>query len=82
MVEVGLVPVSLGRGVPFLPDVGTRAALRLTDTRRYPTGIMLLTYEIAGDATCSAHAAKCLVLARSHPFQVVSLTYAGAPETP
>jgi dihydrofolate reductase len=51
VVEVGLVPVLLGRGVPFLPGLDTRAELRLTDTRRYPTGIMLLTYEIARDAT-------------------------------
>jgi dihydrofolate reductase len=49
VVEVGLVPVLLGQGVPFLPGLGTRTALRLTDTRRYPTGIMLLTYEIARD---------------------------------
>ncbi|MEO8088847.1 MAG: dihydrofolate reductase family protein [Gemmatimonadales bacterium] len=51
MVEVGLVPVLLGRGVPFLPGLGKRAALRLAETRRYPTGIMLLTYEVARDAT-------------------------------
>jgi|SRR5687768_7164281 len=51
VVEVGLVPVLLGRGVPFLPGLGRRTALRLTDTRRYPTGMMLLTYEIARHAT-------------------------------
>ena len=51
VVEVGLVPVLLGRGIPFLPSPGARAQLRLTDTRRYPTGILLLTYEIARDAT-------------------------------
>lgn len=51
VVEVGLVPVLLGRGVPFLPGLDTRAELRLTDTQRYPTGIMLLTYEVARDAT-------------------------------
>jgi dihydrofolate reductase len=50
VVEVGLVPVLLGRGVPFLPGLSTRAQLRLTDTRHYPTGILLLTYEIARDA--------------------------------
>ncbi len=57
VVEVGLVPVLLGRGVPFLPGLGTRAELRLTDTRRYPSGILLLTYEVARDATQQAHAA-------------------------
>jgi dihydrofolate reductase len=51
VVEVGLVPILLGRGIPFLPGLSTRAALRLTDTQRYPTGILLLTYEIARDAT-------------------------------
>jgi dihydrofolate reductase len=51
VVEVGLIPVLLGRGIPFLPGLGHRATLRLRDTRRYPTGIMLLTYEIAHDAT-------------------------------
>lgn len=51
VVEVGLVPILLGRGIPFLPGLSTRAALRLTDTHRYPTGILLLTYEIAREAT-------------------------------
>jgi dihydrofolate reductase len=51
VVEVGLVPVLLGQGIPFLPGLSTRAPLRLADTRRYPTGIMLLTYEIARGAT-------------------------------
>ena len=50
LVEVGLVPMLLGRGVPFLAGLATRVALRLTDTRRYPTGIMLLTYEVAREA--------------------------------
>jgi dihydrofolate reductase len=51
VVEVGLIPVLLGRGIPFVPGLGHRMMLRLTDTRRYPTGIMLLTYEIERDAT-------------------------------
>jgi dihydrofolate reductase len=51
VVEVGLIPVLLGRGVPFLPGLNRRATLRLIDTRRYPTGTMLLTYEIARVAT-------------------------------
>lgn len=50
VVEVGLVPVLLGRGIPFLPGLGTTTVLRLTDTRRYPTGIILLTYEIPRNA--------------------------------
>jgi dihydrofolate reductase len=51
VVEVGLVPVLLGSGVRFLPGLSTQTMLRLTDTQRYPTGILLLTYEIARDAT-------------------------------
>lgn len=47
VVEVGLVPVVLGRGIPFLPGLDTKVELRLTDLRRYPTGIVLLTYETA-----------------------------------
>jgi dihydrofolate reductase len=47
VVEVGLVPVLVGRGVSFLPGLGTTTVLRLTDTRRYSSGIVLLTYEIA-----------------------------------
>src|SRR5918997_6075539 len=46
VVEVGLVPVLLGRGVAFLPGLETRAELRLRDTRRYPSGIVLLTYDV------------------------------------
>jgi dihydrofolate reductase len=49
MIEVGLVPVLLGRGIPFLPGLDRIARLRLTETRRYPTGIMMLTYEVARD---------------------------------
>jgi dihydrofolate reductase len=50
VVEIGLIPILLGGGIPFLPGLGTRATLRLTDTRRYPTGILLLTYETTRDA--------------------------------
>ena len=49
-IEVGLVPVLIGRGIPFLPGLDRVTRLRLTDTRRYPTGIMMLTYEVARDA--------------------------------
>ena len=51
MVEVGLIPVLLGRGIPFLPGLAHRAPLRLTDMRRYPTGIMLLTYDTGRDTS-------------------------------
>ena len=51
MIEVGLVLVLLGRGIQFLPGLDRVARLRLTEARRYPTGITMLTYEIARDAT-------------------------------
>jgi dihydrofolate reductase len=51
MIEVGLVPILLGQGVPFLPGLDLVARLRLIETRRYPTGIMMLTYELAREAT-------------------------------
>ena len=51
VVEVGLVPVLLGRGIRFLPGLNSKVELRLTDMRRYPTGIILMTYEIARNAT-------------------------------
>jgi dihydrofolate reductase len=50
MIEVGLVPALIGRGIPFLPGLDRVARLRLTETRRYPTGIMMLTYEVAKGA--------------------------------
>ena len=45
-IEVGLVPALLGRGIPFLPGLDQIAPLRLTETRRYPSGIMMLTYDV------------------------------------
>lgn len=47
LIEVGLVPALLGRGIPFLPGLSNRAALRLTDLKPYPSGIVLLTYDFA-----------------------------------
>jgi dihydrofolate reductase len=50
LIEVGLVPALLGRGIPFLPGLSSRAALRLTDLKPYPSGIVLLTYDFAARA--------------------------------
>lgn len=50
-VEIGLAPVLLGRGVSFLPGLARQVGLRLTEARRYPSGIMLITYEVAPQAT-------------------------------
>jgi dihydrofolate reductase len=50
LIEVGLVPALLGRGIPFLPGLSNRAALRLTDLKPYPSGIVLLTYDFGDRA--------------------------------
>jgi len=45
-VDVAVIPVLLGRGIPFLPERSARAALRLKNHRVYSqTGIVLLEYE-------------------------------------
>lgn len=46
-VEVTVVPVLLGSGVPLVTDTIGRTALTLTDTRRYPTGMVTLSYTVA-----------------------------------
>ncbi|MGH7720569.1 MAG: dihydrofolate reductase family protein [Gemmatimonadaceae bacterium] len=47
LVEVGLVPVLVGGGLPFLPPPATRTRLRLVDKNTYAkSGIMMLTYEV------------------------------------
>jgi dihydrofolate reductase len=43
-VEVTVVPILLGGGVPLLPPGPGRVRLHLRDTRRYPTGMVTLGY--------------------------------------
>ena len=51
-IEVGLVPVLLGGGIPLLPHPAATVPLRLVDQHTYPTtGIVLLTYEVVRPAT-------------------------------
>lgn len=45
-VEVTLVPVLLGGGVPLLPPGARRTHLALESTRRYPSGMVGLHYDI------------------------------------
>jgi dihydrofolate reductase len=45
-VEVTIVPILLGGGVPLLPPESPRTALRLTGTHRYPSGMVSLTYTV------------------------------------
>ena len=45
-VEVAVIPVLLGKGIPMLPAPGGQTSLRLTGHRVYTTGIVSLEYAI------------------------------------
>ncbi len=45
-VEPAIIPVLLGDGSRFLPAPAIRRRLRLTGQRTYPSGIVLLEYEV------------------------------------
>jgi dihydrofolate reductase len=45
-VEPAIIPVLLGEGRPLLPPSASRAPLRLTGHRTYPSGIVLLEYAV------------------------------------
>lgn len=45
-VEVTVVPMLLGGGVPLFPGEGQRAPLRLESTKRYPSGMVTLNYAV------------------------------------
>lgn len=47
-VEVTLVPILLGGGVPLLPPGVPRTALRLTHSHVYPSGMVGLHYAVPG----------------------------------
>ncbi|NQT39891.1 MAG: dihydrofolate reductase [Planctomycetes bacterium] len=47
IVEIALVPILLGRGLPMLPPIDCRTRLALTKTERYASsGIVLLSYDV------------------------------------
>ena len=46
-VEVGVVPVLLGGGIPLLPPPAGQTKLNLTGHKVYKTGIVLLEYAVA-----------------------------------
>lgn len=50
-VEVAVVPVLVGGGVPMLPAGAPRTSLELTGTQTYPSGIVALSYAVRGAAT-------------------------------
>jgi hypothetical protein len=45
-VEVAVIPVLLGEGIPLLAPPGRRARLKLTGHRVYGTRIVSLEYEV------------------------------------
>jgi dihydrofolate reductase len=47
-VEVTIVPILLGGGVPLLPPGGARQALQLVWSRAFPSGQTSLHYEVRG----------------------------------
>lgn len=47
-VEVTVVPVLLGGGIPLLAPTTGRSSLRLTHSHVYPTGMVALHYEVPG----------------------------------
>ena len=48
-VEIGLVPIILGDGLPLITHTACRADLKLVDTKPFPSGIVLLSYEVIRD---------------------------------
>ncbi|HUF04643.1 MAG TPA: dihydrofolate reductase family protein [Aridibacter sp.] len=50
-VEVAVIPVLLGAGLPLLPPPAPRASLRLTKHRVYPSGIVYVEYDVKGLTT-------------------------------
>jgi len=55
LVEVGVIPILLGRGIPFLPSLSRNRQLTLRDMHRYPSGIVILTYEVSKSAASWNH---------------------------
>lgn len=50
-VEVTIVPVLLGGGVPMLAPMSGRTPLNLTGTHVYPSGMVALYYSVPGSAS-------------------------------
>jgi dihydrofolate reductase len=46
-VEVAVMPILLGQGIPLLP-AGAHAKLVLSDSKRLPSGIVVLAYSVTG----------------------------------
>lgn len=48
-VEPAFIPILLGGGVPFLPSPAVRRRLTLVGHRTYPSGMVLLEYEVQNE---------------------------------
>jgi dihydrofolate reductase len=46
-IEVAIMPVILGKGVPFAPELPDQIRLNLTDNHVYPSGIVKLQYDVS-----------------------------------
>jgi dihydrofolate reductase len=58
VVEVGLIPILLGKGIPFLPPTDRRQNLTLTKVEKLAaTGTVRLSYNVAG--VCFYSLASC-----------------------
>jgi dihydrofolate reductase len=47
-VEVGVMPVMLSQGIPMLPPGQQIRGMKLTGTKSYPSGVVMLTYALDG----------------------------------
>jgi dihydrofolate reductase len=45
-VEVGMSPILLGQGRPFLPSPGLTHRLKLTHEQAFPSGLLVLYYDV------------------------------------
>ncbi len=49
-INVGLTPVLLGEGIPLLAPGAPKTNLKLTHTKAYPSGIVMLSYDVQHSA--------------------------------
>lgn len=49
-VEVGIIPVLLGAGIPLLPATRRTISLSLKDIEQFPSGVLLVRYDVVRGA--------------------------------
>jgi dihydrofolate reductase len=52
-IDVGVIPILLGGGIPLLPSSSRQIPLELERIERYPTGIIWLSYNVRRDVAQS-----------------------------